>query len=106
MKEGAGLAPQRGTVALMSKAPHSNAAKVFINWWLSREGQTTMQTALAGSGDTVPDSLREDVPKDMIPAMDRRVKGVKYLDLSGGELLDMEPIYHLITDGLKQAGKR
>lgn len=106
MKEGAGLAPQRGTVALMSKGPHPNAAKIFINWWLSREGQTTMQTALAKSGDTVPDSLREDVPKDMIPPTDRRMKGVKYLDLSGGEVLDMEPIYQVITDALKQAGKK
>ena len=28
-----------GTIALMKQAPHPNAAKVFVNWFLSREGQ-------------------------------------------------------------------
>ncbi len=106
MKEGAGLAPQRGTIVLMDKAPHPNAAKVFINWYLSREGQTTLQSTLAEAGDTVPDSLREDIPKEMVPATDRRVKGVKYLDLSRGDLLDMEPIFKVINEGLSQAGKK
>ena len=27
----------------MNKAPHPNAAKVFINWFLSREGQAVNQ---------------------------------------------------------------
>lgn len=29
------------TVLLYNKAPHPNAAKLFINWFLTREGQTT-----------------------------------------------------------------
>ncbi len=29
-----------GTVWLLNRAPHANAAKVFINWLLTREGQT------------------------------------------------------------------
>jgi iron(III) transport system substrate-binding protein len=31
-----------GAVALLDRAPHPNAAKVFINWVLSREGQATI----------------------------------------------------------------
>ena len=38
-KEGGGLVQQFGTVALLNRAPHPNAAKVFINWLLSRKGQ-------------------------------------------------------------------
>ena len=38
-KEGGGLVQQFGTVTLMNRAPHPNAAKVFINWLLSRKGQ-------------------------------------------------------------------
>ena len=32
-----------GTVALMNQAPHPAAAKVFINWLLSRDGQLSFQ---------------------------------------------------------------
>ena len=32
--------PGFGTVSLMDRAPHPNAAKVYINWLLSRAGQT------------------------------------------------------------------
>lgn len=106
MKEGAGLAPQRGTIVFVKNAPHPNAAKLFINWYLSREGQNTLQRALAEAGDTVPDSLREDISKDVVPPGDRRVRGIKYLDLSQGELLNMEPIFKVINDGLRQAGKK
>ena len=39
-KEGGGLVQQFGTVALVNRAPHPNAAKVFINWLLSREDKS------------------------------------------------------------------
>jgi len=32
--------PGFGAVALMDKAPHPNAAIVYLNWLLSKEGQT------------------------------------------------------------------
>jgi iron(III) transport system substrate-binding protein len=35
-----------GAVALLDRAPHPNAAKVFINWVLSREGQATIAPAV------------------------------------------------------------
>ena len=41
IKEGAAfLTGGAGVVALYNKAPHPNAAKVFINWFLTKEGQT------------------------------------------------------------------
>jgi iron(III) transport system substrate-binding protein len=35
-----------GTLAVIKNQPHPNASRVFINWFLSREGQETYQKAL------------------------------------------------------------
>lgn len=37
-QDGASLSSGRGNLSLINKAPHPNAAKVYINWVLSREG--------------------------------------------------------------------
>lgn len=100
MKEGAGLVSQYGTMGLPTNAPHPNAAKVFINWFLSREGQLTLQRALAKASDEAPDSLRIDIPKDDVPAENRRVDGVKYLDLDVQGKLEMKPIVDVIEEAL------
>ena len=44
-KEGSSSSAAGGTLGLPSRAPHPNAAKVFINWFLSREGQIALQKA-------------------------------------------------------------
>jgi iron(III) transport system substrate-binding protein len=51
---GAGTDP----AALLKTAPHPNAAKVFLNWILTPEGQTAFQEM------TKENSLRIDIPKD------------------------------------------
>ena len=43
LKEGADVNPANGSLALFNKAPHPNAAKVYINWLLSKEGQTVFR---------------------------------------------------------------
>ena len=58
LKEGADVSPANGSLALFNKAPHPNAAKVYINWLLSREGQTVFARA---NGYI---SARLDVPTD------------------------------------------
>ena len=60
-----------GTVALMDHAPHPNAAKVYINWLLSKDGQTDWTK-------TTQNSRRLDVPRpqpDNFPQA-----GVSYID--------------------------
>jgi iron(III) transport system substrate-binding protein len=52
------LAPLGNCVMLINQAPHPNAAKVYLNWLLSREGQISYQ-----KGIEVP-SWRMDVPRD------------------------------------------
>ena len=67
MKEGVGLSSRVGHMALLNRAPHPNAAKVFINWYLSREGQELHQKLQIAAHDPA-DSLRVDIAKAQIPS--------------------------------------
>jgi iron(III) transport system substrate-binding protein len=58
LKEGTDLSPTNGNLALFNRAPNPNAAKVYINWLLSKEGQTVFARA---NGYV---SARLDVPTD------------------------------------------
>jgi ABC-type Fe3+ transport system substrate-binding protein len=55
---GGNITSSSGNVMLVNRAPHPNAANVFINWLLTREGQTAFSTAFAYP------SRRVDVPTD------------------------------------------
>ncbi|HEX2226641.1 MAG TPA: extracellular solute-binding protein [Candidatus Binatia bacterium] len=103
-KEGGGLVQQFGTVALVNRAPHPNAAKIFINWLLSRNGQISVQKRTA-TGESPADSLRIDIPKDDVPYDSRRLDGIKYLDTGKPEWIDMKPIIDVVNEALKSAGK-
>src|SRR5712692_1886430 len=71
-KEGGVLTPIRGVIALLNRAPHPNAAKVFINWVLSREGQNAFQKVSVADNAASGNSMREDISKDIIPPGYRR----------------------------------
>ncbi len=101
-----GLAAAGGAISLMNKAPHPNAARVFINWLLSREGQVTAQRALAAYGSDALDSLRIDIPKEDVPPNNRRVEGVQYINLEDPSRKDMRPIYKLIGEAFRGARKK
>jgi len=58
LKEGTDVSPANGALALFNKAPHPSAAKVYINWLLSKDGQAVFARA---SGYV---SARADVPSD------------------------------------------
>jgi len=58
LKEGAPITPASGALSLVNRAPHPNAAKLYINWLLSKEAQT----ALAQTTGYI--SNRVDVPTD------------------------------------------
>lgn len=106
MKEGAALVSFHGSLALVNKAPHPNAARVFINWFLSREGQIALQKALANIGEDPPDSLRIDIPKDSVPLIRRRMKGGTYIDLESGGGVDNKPALKILDDILVKRNKR
>lgn len=71
-KEGAQLSVGGGALSVMNRPAHPNAAKVFINWILSREGQMYMQNAQQLQ------STRVDVPFEGIDPLKIRTPGAKY----------------------------
>jgi ABC-type Fe3+ transport system substrate-binding protein len=58
IKEGTHVSPASGGLSVFNRAPHPNAAKVYINWLLSKEGQTIY---IRASGYV---SARLDAPTD------------------------------------------
>lgn len=66
-QEGTYVASGYGNISLMSKAPHPNAAKLFVNWILSKEGQTVFCRAYgvqSGRTDVVVEGLDPMVVRD------------------------------------------
>ena len=72
-KEGGQVAFGGSVLELINKAPHPNAAKVYINWLLSKEGQTEWVKA---SGYP---SRRLDVPREQFDPGMLPKEGVSYL---------------------------
>ena len=105
MKEGAALSAGQGFLTLVNQAPHPNAARVFVNWFLSREGQLNFQKALAQAEEGGPDSLRTDIPKDDVLAKSRRLDGVKYLD-TDNQRDAMKPVMKLVEETLGATEKK
>jgi len=95
-KEGSSFSAGGGSLALMNQAPHPNAAKVFINWFLSRKGQIALQRL--GDVDDPANSRRIDIPKDDLPPDARMQPGVKYFDVVKPEYGDMKPIFDLAKE--------
>ena len=91
-KEGVLLASVTGNVGVMEKAPHPNAARVILNWLLSREGQLAYQKYV------IADSLRIDIPKDDVPPGIRRSEGVKYVIADTPDRLDLTPILKVVKE--------
>ncbi len=61
-----------GSAMLLNKAPHPNATTVFLNWLLTKEGQTAWSKAMGYV------SRRLDVPTDYLPSYWIPKPGVKY----------------------------
>ena len=71
-KEGSYLTTANGSVAMIDRAPHPNAAKLYLNWLLSRDGQTQW-TRLSGYL-----SRRLDVPRDHVDPIAVPKDGIEY----------------------------
>ena len=84
-EEGAYVTSGSGCVVYINKAPHPNAAKVFLNWLLSREG------GLIYSEATGTQSARLDVPTSHLDANETRKEGVKYWVSDREEFILQQP---------------
>lgn len=97
MKEGTYSTPSFGSVIVMDKAPHPNAATVFVNWLLGKEGQTVWTR---GSSFV---SRRLDAPTDHIDEDLRPKPGVSYLTPYKEKIVmskeDISPALNKIFEG-------
>ncbi len=67
--EGVHLTAGAGGVALFRNPPHPNAARLFVNWALTKEGGTLLSKAIGGQ------SARLDVPTDFLDSRFVRQEG-------------------------------
>jgi iron(III) transport system substrate-binding protein len=95
-KEGDTISTGSGHVAVFKNAPHPNATKVYLNWFLSRDGQLIWQKL------TGRNSFRTDIPKDMIEFKEEQVpkEGGKYLLSSLPQYEDVAPLRKLVDEVL------
>jgi len=98
LKEGGTLSSSGGTLTLLQNAPHPNAAKVFVNWLLSREGQSIVQKGRKGRTRTASNSLRIDIPKNDLPEEVQRREGVDYFDADDDNFADRRPADRLFNE--------
>jgi ABC-type Fe3+ transport system substrate-binding protein len=66
LKEGDYIAAGQGVISLIAPTPHPHAAQIFLNWFLSREGQSLFQEQSVKFGQRNANSRRIDIPKDII----------------------------------------
>jgi iron(III) transport system substrate-binding protein len=97
-KEGILVGSGGGNIAMLNRAPHPNAAKVFVNWLLSREGQIAYQRLARGSLN----SYRIDIPKDEVPPYVRLPEGVGYAMTTEPPYNDMEAVHSYVGGIWKQ----
>jgi len=74
-KEGVAITAGGGAVSIMDRAPHPNAATVFLNWFLSREGQAAWQRAVP-----LP-SRRTDISKSEMNPFTLLKPGIDFMDM-------------------------
>ena len=103
LKEGSSVTAYNGTLSYFSRAPHPSAAKVAVNWLLSREGQTAWLDSNHRSGG-FNDSLREDISKEKVSEWARRVKGAKFLWLDPAWIDELGAIRDIVKKALASAG--
>jgi len=96
ISEQPGIGSGSGALVLLNQHPHPFGARVFINWYLSQEGQTAF---LQGNTDELRvSSLREDLPADVVPPLARRRKDKDYVLINRPEWMDFKPITNLLEE--------
>ena len=100
-KEAVPISGGSAHIGVLNRAPHPNAAKLFVNWFLSREGQLAVQNISAKKPEGV-DSRRIDIPKDMIPPDFRRSEKRKFFDMDAPDHRNDRPALKFINSVWKR----
>ena len=99
-KEGTYMRATQGSLSILSQPPHPNATKVFVNWLLSREGQTQYQKHFLRIDPIF--SLRDDVAVDAGVESYRPRAGDKFMSVYRSEFRDLDDAYKLVDEALKR----
>ena len=99
-KEGIYMRATQGSLSVLNRLPHPNATKLFINWLLSREGQTLFQNYFLRIDPVF--SLRDDIPVDPSVEPYRPKPGDKFMPVYRPEYRDLQGAYKLIDESLKR----
>ena len=99
-KEGVYMRPTQGSLSVLTRNPHPNATKLFVNWLLSVEGQTLYQKHFL-RGDPVF-SLREDVPPDPTVEPYKPKAGDKFISVYRPEFRDLDGAKKVVDEALKR----
>jgi iron(III) transport system substrate-binding protein len=82
-------------LALINKAANPNAARLFLNWYLSRQGQMVWQEVMNTKVVEPSNSMRIDIPKNNVLLPARREEGKRY-QVTGFQ--DPEPVVRLLSE--------
>lgn len=77
------LAGGSGSISFIKEAPHPMSARLFINWFLSREGQLIVTRAQGVQ------SARVDLPTDFLNTNKIRNPGIDYFEMAKEEHLPL-----------------
>lgn len=99
-KEGIYMRATQGSLSILSQLPHPRATKIFVNWLLSREGQTRYQKHFLRIDPVF--SLREDVPPDPSVEPYRPKPGDKFMSVYRPEFRELQGAHGVIDEALKR----
>jgi ABC-type Fe3+ transport system substrate-binding protein len=100
-KEGGVIGPENGSVGLADSAPHPNAAQVYINWLLSKEGQMRWQQRVGHA------SLRTDIGREGVYPPYVPQPGGRYVNGGTEEysLVTIQAMSDVVNRALSRAGR-
>lgn len=96
LKEAPVVETAASSFSLMDKPANPNAARLFLNWLMSRDGQISFQKSQGSC-----DSARLDIPKDDVPPLSRRKEGAQYFRLWDTEWMDSDEVQKFIEASLR-----
>lgn len=99
-KEGIYMRATQGSLSVLNQRPHPHATKVFVNWLLSREGQSRYQNHFLRIDPVF--SLRDDIPVDPSVEPYRPKPTDKFMPVYRSEFRDLQGAYKVIDEALKR----
>jgi len=99
-KEGIYMRATQGSLSILTQLPHPHATKLFVNWLLSRDGQTQYQKHFTRIDPIF--SLREDVPVEPAVEVYKPDRGDKFMSVYRPEFRDLDGAFKVIDEVLKR----